>query len=210
MTGIREKKKVSISRRHEIRFLVLLTVGLCVPTLGTFIAIFSTAEPDISDLTPISEKIGEDLILNWADIERRPHALHEASSVFAGASVQALGYMMENERPIRAGEPVQDFILLPGAGNLLHPAHRFGDQMIAVHLPAGQLSPVHAAKAGMGRGHLPSLIRRSHREPASIRSGAGPSGTRKQELRSIGISDDGGDCRPLQHPVRPGNVVGTP
>jgi hypothetical protein len=25
-------------------------------------------------------------------------------------------------------------VLLPEAGNLLHPAHRFGDQMIAVHL----------------------------------------------------------------------------
>jgi hypothetical protein len=137
VTSIREKKKVSISRRHEIRFLALLTAGLCVPVLGTFIAIFSTVEPDISDLTPISEKIGEDLILNWPDLERHPRALHEASSAFAGARVQALGYMMENDRPIRAGEPVQDFILLPGAGNLLHPAHRFGDQMIGVHLSPG-------------------------------------------------------------------------
>jgi len=135
--GIHAKKKAAIARRHEIRFLALLTAGLCVPVLGTFIAISLTAEPDISDLTPISGKIGGDLILNWPDLERRPHALHEASSVFAGARVQALGYMMENDGPIRAGEPVQDFILLPGAGNLLHPAHRFGDQMIAVHLPPG-------------------------------------------------------------------------
>jgi len=131
------KKKAGISRRHEIRFLVLLTAGLCVPVLGTFIAISSTAEPDISALTPISRRIGEDLIVNWPDLERRTHAVHAASSVFTGARVQALGYMMEADRPIRAGEPVQDFILLPEAGNLLHPAHRFGDQMIAVHLPPG-------------------------------------------------------------------------
>jgi len=134
---IREKNKFSISRWHEIRFLALLTVGLCVPVLGPLIAIFSTTEPDISDLTPIYRKIGEDLILNWPDLERRPHALREASSVFVGARLQALGYMMENDRPIRAGQPVQDFILLPGAGNVLHPAHRFGDQMIAVHLAPG-------------------------------------------------------------------------
>ena len=137
MIRIRAKRKGGISQWHEIRFLALLTAGLCVAALGTFIAIFSTAAPDISDLTPISRKIGDDLILNWPDLERRPHALHEASSAFAGARVQALGYMMEDDRSMRAGEPVQDFILLPEAGNLLHPAQRFGDQMIAVHLPPG-------------------------------------------------------------------------
>ena len=38
-----------------------------------------------------------------------------------------------------AGEDqwVQDFVLLPEAGNLLHPAHRIRDQMIAVHLEDG-------------------------------------------------------------------------
>ena len=29
---------------------------------------------------------------------------------------------------------VQDFILMSEAGNWMHPAHRYGDQMIAVHL----------------------------------------------------------------------------
>ncbi len=28
---------------------------------------------------------------------------------------------------------VQDFILMPEAGNWMHPAHKYGDQMIAVH-----------------------------------------------------------------------------
>ena len=42
--------------------------------------------------------------------------------------------MMEGERSIRTGQRVHDFFLLPQGGNLLHPAHRFGDQMIAVHL----------------------------------------------------------------------------
>jgi hypothetical protein len=67
-------------------------------SVGTLLAIFSTAEPDISDLTPISKKIGDDLILNWPDLERHPHALDAAPSAFAGARVQALGYMMEGDR----------------------------------------------------------------------------------------------------------------
>ena len=45
---------------------------------------------------------------------------------------------MDGDQPIRESEPVQEFILLPEAGNLLHPARRFGDQMIAVHLPSGR------------------------------------------------------------------------
>jgi hypothetical protein len=136
---IRAKGKAGISRRHEIRFLALVTAGLCIPALGTLLTIFSTVEPDISDLTPISKKVGDALILNWSDLERRPHALDQASSVFAGARVEALGYMMEGDRPIRPGDGVNDFILLPDAGNALHPAHRFGDQMIAVHLIAGSI-----------------------------------------------------------------------
>jgi len=42
--------------------------------------------------------------------------------------------MVESDRASSEGEWVQDFVLLPEAGNMLHPAHRFGDQMIAVHL----------------------------------------------------------------------------
>ena len=67
---IHAKKKAGTSRRNEIRFLALLTAGLCVPTLGTLIAIFWTAEPDISDLTPVSRNVGDYLILHWSDLER--------------------------------------------------------------------------------------------------------------------------------------------
>ena len=42
--------------------------------------------------------------------------------------------MMDGAQPIAVGRPTKGFLLLPDAGNLLHPAHRFGDQMIAVHL----------------------------------------------------------------------------
>ena len=91
MRTIHAKKRAVISPRREIRLLAWLTAGLCVPVLDTFLAVFSTAEPDISDLTPISEKIGEDLILNWPDLERRPHALHEASSVLAAQGCKPLG-----------------------------------------------------------------------------------------------------------------------
>ncbi len=42
--------------------------------------------------------------------------------------------MVETTGAISEGQSVRDFVLLPEAGHLLHPAHRFGDQMIAVRL----------------------------------------------------------------------------
>jgi hypothetical protein len=38
------------------------------------------------------------------------------------------------DRPICDCQFVQRFVLQPYAGNALHPAHRFGDQMIDVRL----------------------------------------------------------------------------
>jgi len=74
-------------------------------------------------------------VLNWSTLLRdHAHALDAGSPLFAGAPVQALGYMVESDHSDSEGEWVQNFVLLPEAGNLLHPAHRFGDQMITVHL----------------------------------------------------------------------------
>jgi len=39
------------------------------------------------------------------------------------------------------GDRAGDLVLLPDAGNFLHPAHRLGDQMIAVHLREGERIP---------------------------------------------------------------------
>ena len=97
----------------------------------------STVEPDISDLSPVIARTGDYTILNWVELERRRHSLQQGTGTFNGARLQALGYMMERDRPIPTGKSVREFVLLPDAGNLLHPAHRFGDQMIAVHLTMG-------------------------------------------------------------------------
>lgn len=60
-------------------------------------------------------------------------ALH-SEPLISGTQTRALGFMMETDHVIHDGEWVRDFVLLPDAGNALHPAHRFGDQMIAVHM----------------------------------------------------------------------------
>jgi hypothetical protein len=68
------------------------------------------------------------VVLNWsALLLGHAHSLDARSLLSAGAPVLALGYMFEKDRALREGEWVRDFVLLPEAGHILHPAHRFGD-----------------------------------------------------------------------------------
>lgn len=131
-------KKLTVSRRDSIRALVLIAVVAGVPILGTIYVTASTSEPDLSDLTPISQRAGTYLVLNWsALLQDQAHSINTGTVIPSGAEVQALGYMMKSDRSTGKDQWVQDFVLLPEAGNLLHPAHRIRDQMIAVHLEDG-------------------------------------------------------------------------
>jgi len=107
----------------------------CVPALVAVWAIISTSQPDLSDFSPLKAQSGEYALLGWSTLLRdNAHALNAKATIFYGASIQALGYMMGGEQPTAEGQSIKSFDLMPDAGNLIHPAHRFGDQMIAVHL----------------------------------------------------------------------------
>lgn len=108
----------------------MVVVVTCLPVLLTLLAIVSTTEPDLSDLTPIRQSPGQYELLNW-------FALRHGRFSAAG-SVRALGYMVERDRSPHPGDWIRDFVLLPEAGNLLHPAHRIPDEMIAVRLSQGE------------------------------------------------------------------------
>ena len=43
-----------------------------------------------------------------------------------------IGYMMDGYQPSRDGAKVDMFVLLPEAGQFLHPAHRIPNQMVEV------------------------------------------------------------------------------
>jgi hypothetical protein len=132
-TGTR--RRLLISRAEEIRTLILIVVLGVVPLMGAVFVISATIRPDLSDLTPIRNKAGSYSILGWSSLLRdHSHALEAESTLFRGAAVQALGYMVDEDRAVGEGEWVRHFVLLPEAGNLFDPAHRFGDQMIEVHL----------------------------------------------------------------------------
>jgi hypothetical protein len=173
------KKKVSISRADSIRVLLLVILVAGVPILGTVFVSNSTSEPDLSELTPISPRAGQYLVLDWsALLQNEPRISNTGTVIPAGPEVQALGYMMDGDRSIGKNQWVKDFVLLPEAGTLLHPAHRMRDQMIAVHLEDGtriQFSPRALvwvwgnlkASAGLGRrSEALYMLERAHAKPA--------------------------------------------
>jgi len=118
--------------------MVLVALFAGIPILGTIFVTASTSEPDLSDLTPLSQRANNYFVLDWsALLQDQAHVLNTGLVIPAGAEVQALGYMSDSGPSTSKDQWVQDFVLLPEAGNLMHPAHRIRDQMIAVHLEDG-------------------------------------------------------------------------
>jgi len=134
------KRKATVSRGDSIRVLLLVTVIAGVPILGTIFVTTSTSERDLSELTPINDHAGSYLVLNWSVLlqDHAPYRGKASAEIAAGTEVQVLGYMFDGGRPVSKGEWMSEFVLLPEAGNLLHPAHRIRDQMIVIHLDGGQ------------------------------------------------------------------------
>ena len=129
-------KRPIISPKAEFLTLALIMAGLLIPGLGTEWVKSATSGEDLSDLVPIQSSVGGYFLLNWSTLLLEdPHARRGASPVSFGSAVQALGYMVASDGGL-GGEVtlVHEFILMPEAGNWMHPAHRYGDQMIAIHL----------------------------------------------------------------------------
>jgi hypothetical protein len=73
------------------------------------------------------------LAIGWSEL-KVPHEFSAAETAGESRSgrVRMIGYMMDGYRPSRDGEQVEMFILLPEAGEFLHPAHRVPDKMVEV------------------------------------------------------------------------------
>jgi hypothetical protein len=128
------------SRVHR-RTLALIVTVACIPLLGTVLAIVITSKPDLSGLVPSNAQVGDYIVLGWRELLQTHHELSPAAARLDGAAVQALGYMVDGDNSIHPGDFVQDFVLLPDAGNILDPADRFGDQMVSVRLREGDRIP---------------------------------------------------------------------
>ncbi len=131
-------KRPSLSAEQQRRTLLLVLLTAAIPALGAALIIALSSKPSIDDLTPAQSHLHGSVVLNWASLIRDAQHGLESGDLRSGIPVLALGYL--DTYP--AG-----LVLLPETGNLIHPAHRFGDQMIAVktradrplHISAGTL-----------------------------------------------------------------------
>jgi len=141
VTATRRQRPKLASQNHVLsrrasRILLALIAAILLPVIVSVVLTTRASTPDLYDLTPVVSRSDQYRILAWPELERAKRALN-TGGISSGTMIRALGYMMEGDRPIHDGERVQGFVLLPDAGNPLHPAHRFGDQMIDVRLGAG-------------------------------------------------------------------------
>lgn len=135
---IRARKKLAISRKREFGTLIFVVVAGLAPALGVMIGVALTLQDDLSDLTPIRGAESGAVLLTWSSLLQQDQGeTGGRPTLHSGLEVRALGYMMDGEHVAREGEWVREFYLLPDAGHVFHPAHRDGDQMIAVHIEDG-------------------------------------------------------------------------
>jgi hypothetical protein len=127
-----------ISRAHEIRTVVLIAALALVPAGGTVAVIALTSQPNLSEFNAVGNHVPGYSLLSWSKLLWDPRqALNAEAAALTGRPAEVLGYMMGGDRAPDKGRWVRAFVLLPEPGNLFHPAHRFGDQMIAVRLLDG-------------------------------------------------------------------------
>lgn len=86
---------------------------------------------DLSELRP-AKGPGDPsgMLIGWPDLEE--YARHPVGE--PDARVRMLGYMMDGYQTYPDGAQLQMFILMPEAGQFLHPAHRVPNEMVEVWL----------------------------------------------------------------------------
>jgi hypothetical protein len=142
MPGARHPQTVRAARhdalsRRAIRKLIAPVCAVFLPVTAAIVLTSGAARPDLFDLTPQTTQIDGYLLVAWYELEIGHRSL-KTGGVSTGAAVRALGYMMGCDEPIRNGQFVRRFILLPETEGVLHPAHCYGDQMIEVRLHSNE------------------------------------------------------------------------
>jgi hypothetical protein len=117
------KPDTSAGKRKETLTLWAILAAIGFPLLLAYILVAVDMRSDLSELNPAKQVDDEGLVtIGWPDLERDG----------AQRRVRMIGYMMDGYQPSSDGTPVDMFILLPEAGQFLHPAHRVPNQMVEV------------------------------------------------------------------------------
>jgi hypothetical protein len=122
-------------RRQESLTLWKILAGLAIPTLLASVLVAIDMRDDLSELKSSGRMDDRGAVpVGWSELEgRRELAAPLVSAHWDGQRrVRMIGYMMDGYPSTRDGAQVDMFILLPEAGQFMHPAHRIPNQMVEV------------------------------------------------------------------------------
>jgi hypothetical protein len=142
--GPKRGKRSLISRKAEIQLLAGIFIISAIPLIAVLWIVGATARPDLEGFAPIQSSFGDAIVLNWSALLHESSDPHETSAAPTNRRVRALGYMADGAHAVSDGTLVEDFVLLPDVGIVIHPVPRFGDQMIAVKLDRNSRVPFFA------------------------------------------------------------------
>jgi len=120
------KRDDSIRKKQETLTLWTIVAALGFPMLLAVALVAMDMRSDLSELKSagqVDDKGAQPV--GWPDLARQNEGT---------GRIRMIGYMMDGYRPSRDGATVDMFVLLPEAGQFLHPAHRIPNQMVEVHL----------------------------------------------------------------------------
>jgi hypothetical protein len=123
--GARVIRKPDFSAREKKETLtlwaIIAVIGL--PLLLGYILVAADMRTDLSELKPLRRVDDAGVVpVGWPRLEGDG----------AQGRVRMIGYMMDGYRSYPGGINVDMFVLLPEAGQFLHPAHRIPNQMVEV------------------------------------------------------------------------------
>lgn len=123
MGRVIRKRDTGARKGKETLTLWAMLAAIGFPLFLAYILVALDIRSDLSGLNPARQANDEGSIpVGWPELERDG----------AQGRVRMIGYMMEGYQPAPDGAPVDMFILLPEAGQLLHPAQRIPNQMVEV------------------------------------------------------------------------------
>jgi hypothetical protein len=113
-------------KRQERLTLGKIIAALVTPMVLALVLVAMDIRIDLSELKSSGQRDEQGAIpLGWPDLE-------VSASQDGQRRVRMIGYMMDGYQPSRDGAEVNMFILLPEAGQFLHPAHRIPNQMVEI------------------------------------------------------------------------------
>ena len=113
----------AIRRKENLTFWTI-TAAIGLPMILAVFLVALDMRTDLSELKAAGAADDKGILsVGWPD-------LREGRGI--NKRVRMIGYMMDDFKPISDGARADTFVLLPEAGQFLHPAHRIPNQMVVV------------------------------------------------------------------------------